>query len=36
MEEYAEVKKQAAKMANQNGDEYRKIKEPFFKQNLHN
>lgn len=36
MEEYAEVKKQAAKMANQNGEEYRKIKEPFFKQNLHN
>ena len=30
MEEYADVKKQAAKMANQNGDQYRKMKEPIL------
>ena len=31
MEEYADIKKQAAKMANQNGDQYRKMKEPILK-----
>lgn len=30
VEEYANVKKQAAKMANQNGEQYRKMKEPIF------
>jgi GrpB-like predicted nucleotidyltransferase (UPF0157 family) len=30
MEEYADIKKQAAKMANQNGDQYRKMKEPIL------
>lgn len=30
MEEYAKVKKQAAIIANENGDQYRKLKEPIF------
>ena len=30
MEEYANVKKQAAEIANQDGDQYRKMKEPIF------
>ena len=30
MKEYADVKKEAAEMANQNGDQYRKMKEPIL------
>ncbi len=30
VEEYANIKKQAAKMANQDGEQYRKMKEPIF------
>ncbi len=34
MQEYAEIKKQAVLDADQEGEQYRKIKDPFFKKIL--